>query len=120
MKLESFLDASTEYRNKTITRIFGGSPKDGCYFLAVMIFSFGMLRDHLCVHFEGIYAFLGSYTPVIGTSRRYLTSPSKSSYPPSTPPSSLLSSSASASSLSSPRRGSSVLLVPSWAITLVS
>ncbi|TEB19461.1 phospholipid methyltransferase [Coprinellus micaceus] len=39
--------ARNEYRNKTITRIFGGSPKDGCYFLAVMIFSFGMLRDHL-------------------------------------------------------------------------
>ncbi|KAK0469963.1 phospholipid methyltransferase-domain-containing protein [Desarmillaria tabescens] len=39
--------ARNEYRNKTITRIFGGSPKAGCYFLAVMIFSFGMLRDYL-------------------------------------------------------------------------
>ncbi|KAK0223047.1 phospholipid methyltransferase [Armillaria fumosa] len=38
--------ARNEYRNKTITRIFG-SPKAGCYFLAVMIFLFGMLRDYL-------------------------------------------------------------------------
>ncbi|PPR02531.1 hypothetical protein CVT24_001957 [Panaeolus cyanescens] len=39
--------ARNEYRNKTITKIFGGNPRYGCYFLAVMIFSFGMLRDHL-------------------------------------------------------------------------
>ncbi|KAL1693706.1 phospholipid methyltransferase-domain-containing protein [Schizophyllum commune] len=39
--------ARNEYRNKTITRIFGGNPKAGCYFLALMIFSFGMLRDSL-------------------------------------------------------------------------
>lgn len=39
---------SPEYRNKTITRIFG-SPKAGCYFLAVMIFLFGVLRDYLYV-----------------------------------------------------------------------
>ncbi|PFH46498.1 hypothetical protein AMATHDRAFT_154747 [Amanita thiersii Skay4041] len=38
--------ARNEYRNKTITRIFG-SPRNGCYFLALMIFSFGILRDHL-------------------------------------------------------------------------
>lgn len=38
--------ARNEYKNKTLTRLFG-SPKKGCYFLAVMIFSFGMLRDHL-------------------------------------------------------------------------
>ncbi|KAL1748409.1 phospholipid methyltransferase-domain-containing protein [Schizophyllum fasciatum] len=38
--------ARNEYHNKTITRIFG-SPKAGCYFLALMIFSFGMLRDTL-------------------------------------------------------------------------
>ncbi|KAF8902980.1 phospholipid methyltransferase-domain-containing protein [Mucidula mucida] len=38
--------ARNEYHNKTITRVFG-SPKAGCYFLAFMIFSFGMLRDHL-------------------------------------------------------------------------
>ncbi|KAJ7629611.1 phospholipid methyltransferase-domain-containing protein, partial [Mycena rosella] len=35
------------YRNKTITRIFGGNARYGCYFLTVMIFSFGMLRDSL-------------------------------------------------------------------------
>ncbi|KAF9264510.1 methylene-fatty-acyl-phospholipid synthase [Marasmius fiardii PR-910] len=40
--------ARNEYRNKTITRIFGGNPYYGCYFLTVMIFSFGMFRDHLC------------------------------------------------------------------------
>ncbi|KAJ2914678.1 hypothetical protein MD484_g5739, partial [Candolleomyces efflorescens] len=39
--------ARNEYRNKTITRLFGGNAKYGCYFLALMIFSFGMLRDHL-------------------------------------------------------------------------
>ncbi|KAI5825791.1 phospholipid methyltransferase [Schizophyllum commune Tattone D] len=39
--------ARNEYRNKTITRIFGGNAKAGCYFLALMIFSFGMLRDSL-------------------------------------------------------------------------
>ncbi|KAL0952848.1 hypothetical protein HGRIS_007073 [Hohenbuehelia grisea] len=39
--------AQNEYRNKTITRIFGGNARRGCYFLALMIFSFGMLRDHL-------------------------------------------------------------------------
>ncbi|KAF9455215.1 hypothetical protein BDZ94DRAFT_1278606, partial [Collybia nuda] len=33
------------YRNKTITRIFGGNSRYGCYFLAVMIFSFGILQD---------------------------------------------------------------------------
>ncbi|KAJ7166664.1 phospholipid methyltransferase-domain-containing protein [Mycena filopes] len=39
--------AQNEYRNKTITRIFGGNARHGCYFLAVMIFSFGMFRDSL-------------------------------------------------------------------------
>ncbi|KAF8063998.1 methylene-fatty-acyl-phospholipid synthase [Lyophyllum atratum] len=39
--------AQNEYRNKTITRLFGGSTRAGCYFLAVMIFSFGILRDSL-------------------------------------------------------------------------
>ncbi|KAF9040051.1 phospholipid methyltransferase [Panaeolus papilionaceus] len=39
--------ARNEYRNKTITKMFGGSARYGCYFLALMIFSFGMLRDHL-------------------------------------------------------------------------
>ncbi|KAJ7145697.1 phospholipid methyltransferase [Mycena epipterygia] len=39
--------AQNEYRNKTITRIFGGNARYGCYFLAVTIFSFGMFRDAL-------------------------------------------------------------------------
>ncbi|KAF8622631.1 hypothetical protein AX15_006882 [Amanita polypyramis BW_CC] len=38
--------ARNEYRNKTLARFFG-SPHRGCYFLAVAIFSFGVLRDHL-------------------------------------------------------------------------
>jgi len=41
----------TEYRNKTITRIFGGNARYGCYFLAVMIFICGILRDQLYVYF---------------------------------------------------------------------
>lgn len=39
----------SEYRNKTIARIFGGNPRLGCYFLALMIFLFGILRDSLYV-----------------------------------------------------------------------
>jgi phosphatidylethanolamine N-methyltransferase len=39
--------ARNEYRNKTITRLFGGSARNGTYFLAVLIFCFGILRDHL-------------------------------------------------------------------------
>ncbi|CCM05950.1 uncharacterized protein FIBRA_08189 [Fibroporia radiculosa] len=39
--------ARNEFKNKTITRLFGGNAKNGCYFLAVLIFSFGMLRDSL-------------------------------------------------------------------------
>ncbi|KAF8724471.1 hypothetical protein AX14_008766 [Amanita brunnescens Koide BX004] len=38
--------ARHEYRNKTLTRLFG-SPYRGCYFLTLAIFSFGILRDHL-------------------------------------------------------------------------
>ncbi|KAL2011796.1 hypothetical protein VTN00DRAFT_4514 [Thermoascus crustaceus] len=38
--------AQTEYRKHYLTRIFG-SPYYGCYFLAVTIFSLGILRDHL-------------------------------------------------------------------------
>lgn len=30
--------------------MFGGSTKYGCYFLAVMIFGFGILRDTLYVY----------------------------------------------------------------------
>ncbi|KII90205.1 hypothetical protein PLICRDRAFT_107544 [Plicaturopsis crispa FD-325 SS-3] len=39
--------AQNEYRNKTITRLFGGNARYGCYFLALLIFSFGILRDSL-------------------------------------------------------------------------
>lgn len=40
--------ARNEHRNRTLTRkVFGGNARLGCYFLAVMIFSFGMLRDSL-------------------------------------------------------------------------
>jgi len=39
--------ARNEHRNKTITRIFGGNARYGCYFLALMIFSCGILRDNL-------------------------------------------------------------------------
>ncbi|KAJ7430139.1 phospholipid methyltransferase [Mycena galericulata] len=39
--------AQNEYRNKTITRLFGGNGRYGCYFLAVCIFSAGMFRDSL-------------------------------------------------------------------------
>ena len=38
---------SSEYRNTTITRIFGGNVRYGCYFLAVSIFTAGMVRDGL-------------------------------------------------------------------------
>ncbi|KAI9509002.1 phospholipid methyltransferase [Russula earlei] len=39
--------ARNEYRNRTITRLFGGNRRLGCYFLAVCIFSAGLLRDTL-------------------------------------------------------------------------
>ncbi|KAI9092155.1 methylene-fatty-acyl-phospholipid synthase-like protein [Phlyctochytrium arcticum] len=38
--------ARNEYRNKTMARMMG-SPKRGCYLLAFLIFSFGILRDYL-------------------------------------------------------------------------
>ncbi|KAL4785092.1 phospholipid methyltransferase-domain-containing protein [Aspergillus varians] len=38
--------ARAEYRSHYLTRIFG-SPYYGCYFLAVTIFSLGILRDHI-------------------------------------------------------------------------
>jgi phosphatidylethanolamine N-methyltransferase len=37
-----------EYRNKSLTKIFG-SPYLGCYALAVAIFSLGLIRDALYV-----------------------------------------------------------------------
>jgi len=39
--------ARNEFRNKTITRIFGGNAYYGCYALAITIFSLGMIRDGL-------------------------------------------------------------------------
>jgi len=39
--------ARNEYRNKTITKTFGGNARYGCYFLTASIFSAGMLRDNL-------------------------------------------------------------------------
>jgi hypothetical protein len=39
-------DTPAEYRNKTMTKIFG-SPYHGCYVLAVTIFSLGIFRDVL-------------------------------------------------------------------------
>ena len=38
---------SKEYRNRTITRLSNNNPRHGCYLLAVLIFSFGILRDSL-------------------------------------------------------------------------
>ncbi|OJJ49542.1 hypothetical protein ASPZODRAFT_138930 [Penicilliopsis zonata CBS 506.65] len=38
--------ARAEYRGHYLTRIFGG-PYYGCYFLAFVIFSLGILRDHV-------------------------------------------------------------------------
>lgn len=38
-----------EYRNRSLTRFFGGNAYVGCYFLAGAIFLFGMLRDTLWV-----------------------------------------------------------------------
>ncbi|KAJ3868121.1 phospholipid methyltransferase [Lentinula novae-zelandiae] len=43
--------ARNEYRNHTLTRkVFGGNARAACYFLAAVIFSFGMLRDVLYRH----------------------------------------------------------------------
>ncbi|KAJ3572346.1 hypothetical protein NP233_g3148 [Leucocoprinus birnbaumii] len=39
--------ARNEYHNKTITRLFNNNPRHGCYFLALLIFSFGIFRDSL-------------------------------------------------------------------------
>ncbi|GAB1215990.1 hypothetical protein ATERTT37_005190 [Aspergillus terreus] len=39
--------ARAEYRTHFLTRIFGGNPYYGCYFLAVTIFTLGIVRDHL-------------------------------------------------------------------------
>ena len=47
---DSCSSETTEFHHKTITKLFGGNARNGCYFLAVMIFSFGILRDRLCVY----------------------------------------------------------------------
>jgi methylene-fatty-acyl-phospholipid synthase len=39
----------TEYRNKTITRLFGGNAHLGCYVLGACIFSAGIFRNYLHV-----------------------------------------------------------------------
>ena len=39
-------DCRVEFHNKTLTKTFG-SPYLGCYFLAVTIFSLGIIRDVL-------------------------------------------------------------------------
>ncbi|PVI07078.1 phosphatidylethanolamine N-methyltransferase [Periconia macrospinosa] len=39
--------ATQEYRNKFITKTFGGNPRLGCYALAITIFSLGIFRDYL-------------------------------------------------------------------------
>ncbi|PNS19889.1 hypothetical protein CAC42_7856 [Sphaceloma murrayae] len=37
--------ARSEYHSRTISRLFNGSALYGCYFLAVVIFSLGIVRD---------------------------------------------------------------------------
>lgn len=37
----------TEYRNKILTKLFLGNSQIACYFLALTIFSLGMVRDYL-------------------------------------------------------------------------
>lgn len=36
-----------EYHNKVLTKLFGGNSRYGCYFLAVVIFGIGIVRDTL-------------------------------------------------------------------------
>jgi phosphatidylethanolamine N-methyltransferase len=43
------LTSGIEYYNKTITKLFGGNSRYGCYALAVTIFSLGIVRDLMCV-----------------------------------------------------------------------
>jgi phosphatidylethanolamine N-methyltransferase len=38
---------SPEYHNRILTKLFGGNSRYGCYFLAFLIFSLGLIRDHL-------------------------------------------------------------------------
>ncbi|EGE06745.1 methylene-fatty-acyl-phospholipid synthase [Trichophyton equinum CBS 127.97] len=39
--------ARQEYNNHFLTKLFSGNKYNGCYFLAVTIFSLGIIRDHL-------------------------------------------------------------------------
>ncbi|KAI5819692.1 phospholipid methyltransferase-domain-containing protein [Pyronema omphalodes] len=39
--------ARQEYHNRILTKLFGGNSRYGCYFLAFLIFSLGIIRDHL-------------------------------------------------------------------------
>ncbi|KAF8542116.1 phospholipid methyltransferase-domain-containing protein [Trichophaea hybrida] len=39
--------ARQEYHNKVLTKLFGGNSRYGCYFLAFVIFSLGIIRDYL-------------------------------------------------------------------------
>lgn len=41
--------ASSEHKNKILTKLAFGKPYWGCYGLAATIFSLGILRDHLFV-----------------------------------------------------------------------
>jgi len=38
--------ARQEYHNRILTKTFGGNSRYGCYFLAVVIFSLGIIRDY--------------------------------------------------------------------------
>lgn len=47
LKFISDRQPSLEYGNKVLTRLFCGKGRYGCYFLAVIIFSLGIIRDYL-------------------------------------------------------------------------
>ncbi|CAI4219903.1 unnamed protein product [Parascedosporium putredinis] len=42
-----FWNIVAQYHNKLLTNIFGGNSRLACYFLAIVIFSLGIFRDHL-------------------------------------------------------------------------
>ena len=71
----------TEHRNKSITRIFGGNARFGCYFLAFMIFSFGILRDKLYVLFDTKCIFSLSWSLYIRYVLALLDQPQKALLP---------------------------------------
>lgn len=47
IKQDRFAEHKIEYHNKVLTKLFGGNSRYGCYFLAVVIFGIGILRDTL-------------------------------------------------------------------------